>query len=81
MERFSKEIKVGDETRLFQFTRMQNFNGVKFFITTVDDNQKPISFSVKQKDTNSWKLMPGAQRWLYSIEEEISNAIVETRIK
>jgi len=81
MERFSKEIKVGNETRLFQFTRLQNFNGVKFFITSVDENQKPISFSLKQKDGGAWKLVAGSQRWLYSIEEELSNAIIETRIK
>ena len=81
MERFSKEIKVGNETRLFQFTRLQNFNGVKFFITSVDENQKPISFSLRQKDGDTWKLVAGSQRWLYSIEEELSNAIIETRIK
>jgi hypothetical protein len=81
MERFSKEIKVGNETRLFQFTRLQNFNGVKFFITSVDENQKPISFSLRQKDGDTWKLVAGSQRWLYSIEEELANAIMETRIK
>ena len=80
MERFSKEIAVGNKTRLFQFTRMENFSGVKFFITSVDENQKPFSFSVKRKDADTWRLIPGSQRWLYSIEEEISNAITETRL-
>jgi len=81
MERFSKQITVGSEPRLFEFTRLENFNGVKFFITSVDENKKPFSFSVKRKDANHWKLMPGAQRWLYQIEDELSNAITETRIK
>ena len=81
MERFSKRITVGSEQRLFEFTRMENINGVKFFITSVDEKKKPFSFSVRRKDGNSWALLPGSQRWLYEIEEELSNAIVETRLK
>ena len=81
MERFSKQITLGDEQRLFEFTRLENINGVKFFITSVDENKKPFSFSVKRKDGNHWKLMPGAQCWLYEIEDELSNAITETRVK
>ena len=78
---FSKQIAVGEETRLFQFTRIENFSGVKFFITSVDENKKPISFSVKRKDADHWKLIPGSLRWLYSIEEELSNAIAESAVK
>jgi hypothetical protein len=81
MQRFSKQIAVGNETRLFEFTRLQNFNGVKFFITSVDENKKPFSFSVKQKDSNHWKLVPGSLRWLYEIEDQLSDAIAETRLK
>ena len=81
MEKFSKQITVGNEPRLFEFTRLENFNGVKFFITSVDENKKPFSCSVKRKDGNHWKLVPGSQRWLYEIEDELSNAIVETRLK
>jgi len=81
MERFTKEIAVGNEMRLFEFTMLKNINGVKFFITSKDVNKKPISFSLKQKDGTSWKLMPGSLRWLYEIEEELSDAIVETRLR
>ena len=81
MERFSKQITVGNEERLFEFTRLENVNGVKFFITSVDENKKAFSFSVKRKDANNWRLLPGSQRWLYEIEEQLSNAIVETRQK
>ena len=81
MERFSKEIAVGNQKRLFQFTRVENFSGVKFFITSVDENKKPFSFSVRRKDANSWRLLPGSPRWIYEIEEELSNAISETRLK
>ena len=81
MERFSKQLIVGNEKRLFEFTRLENFSGVKFFITSVDENKKPFSFSVKRKDANNWKLVPGSQRWLYEIEDQLSNAIVETRLK
>jgi hypothetical protein len=81
MQRFSKQIAVGNETRLFEFTRLQNFNGVKFFITSVDENKKPFSFSVKQKDSTHWKLVPGSLRWLYEIEDQLSDAIAETRLK
>jgi hypothetical protein len=80
-QRFSKRITIGNEARLFEFTRLENFNGVKFFITSVDENKKPFSFSVKQKDYNHWKLVPGSQRWLYEIEDQVSNAIVETSLK
>ena len=80
MEKFSKQIAVGDETRLFEFTMMQNVNGIKCFITSTDENKKPISFSVKQNDDRVWKLVPGSLRWLYEIEEELSEAIIETRL-
>ena len=79
MERFTKEIKVGNEDRLFVFTRIKNTNGVKFFITSKDSNNKPVSFSLKEKESNNWKLIPGSLRWLYEIEEELSDAIVSTR--
>jgi hypothetical protein len=81
MERFSKQITVGDGQRVFEFTRMENVNGVKFFITSFDENQRPFSFSLKRKEGNSWKLVPGSQRWLYEIEDQLSNAIVETSLK
>ena len=81
MERFRKEILVNNESRLFEFLRMKNMNGVKFFITSMDSNQKPIAFSVVQTSEGKWKLLPGALRWLYAIESELSDAILETRVK
>jgi hypothetical protein len=33
MERFQKQISVNNELRLFEFNRMKNMSGVKFFIT------------------------------------------------
>ena len=81
MERFRKEINVDNEARVFEFTRMRNMNGVKFFITSKDSKQKPIAFSLKQTGEGNWKLLPGALRWLYEIEIELSNAIVETQIE
>jgi len=78
MERFSKKIIVGEENRLFEFTRIINANGVKFFIKSTDANQKPIAFSLKQNQHGTdWKLIPGSMRWLYEIEEDLSNAIIE----
>ena len=79
MERFKKEITVNDEIRVFQFNRMTSMSGVKFFITSTDSNQKPIAFSLKQTDRGNWKLTPGSLRWLYDIETELSDAIIETQ--
>ena len=79
MDRFTKEIDVGTESRVFEFTMLRNFNGVKFFITTKDEQKKPISFSLKQNDDKVWKLLPGSLRWLYAIEHQLSDAIVDTR--
>jgi hypothetical protein len=79
MERFKKEITVNNEVRVFQFNRMTSMSGVKFFITSTDSNQKPIAFSLKQTDRGNWKLTPGSLRWLYDIETELSDAIVETQ--
>jgi hypothetical protein len=79
MERFNKEIVVGTENKRFQFTRIDNIDGVKFFITTVDENGKPISFSMKKNKVGDWALTPGSSRWLYSITDELSDAIIETR--
>ena len=80
MERFNKEITVNNETRVFEFNRMKNMNGVKFFITSKDSKNKPIAFSLIETDDGRWKLMPGSLRWLYDIEVELSNAIRETQM-
>jgi len=79
MERFNKEILVGEETRVFEFTRMKNVNGVKFFVTSKDENKKAISFSLHKKDAG-WKLVPGSLRWLYEIESQFDEAIESTRL-
>jgi len=79
MERFQKKITVNNELRLFEFNRMKNMSGVKFFITTKDSNQKPIAFSLIETDEGTWKLKPGSLRWLYDIEMELSEAIRETQ--
>ncbi len=81
MDRFTKEIAVGNELRVFEFTMMQNINGKKFFITSKDADNKPISGSLRQKEEKHWKLVPGSLRWLYEIEDELSEAIQETRLK
>jgi len=81
MERFSKEIAVGKETRMFVFTRMENVNGVKFFVTSNDENKKAISFSLMRRKEDGWKLLPGSLRWLYAIEPELAAAIVDTRMQ
>lgn len=81
MERFQKDIAVGNDTRTFVFTKMRNVNGVKFFVTTKDENEKNISFSLLQKEAEVWKLMPGSLRWLYNIESELADAIIDTRLQ
>jgi hypothetical protein len=80
MDKFSKLIPVGKETRLFEFTRMENVNGVKFFVTSKDDNEKLISFSLIRSKEDSWKLLPGSLRWLYAIETQLADAIFDTRL-
>ena len=80
MERFKKDITVDNEIRVFEFMRMKNMNGVKFFITSKDSKQKPIAFSLTETGEGNWKLTPGSLRWLYDIEGELSNAIVETQM-
>lgn len=81
MDRFKKELSVNNDKRLFEFTRMKNMNGVKFFVTTEDSNKKPIAFSLKQTGEGNWKLFPGALRWLYDIEKDLSDAIIDTRLR
>ena len=80
MERFKKEILVNNEIRVFDFLRMKNMSGVKFFITSTDSNKKPIACSLKETDEGTWKLVPGSLRWLYAIESELSDAILDTRV-
>jgi hypothetical protein len=81
MERFKKEITVNNEMRVFEFNWMKNMIGVKFFITSIDSEQKPIAFSLTQTDAGNWRLTPGSLRWLYDIETELSNAILERQIR
>ena len=81
MDQFSKQITFGKETRLFLFKKIENPDGVKFFITSCELNKKPFSCSMKPNVyASDWKLIPGSQRWLYEIEEVLSDAIVETRL-
>jgi len=80
MDTFTKEIAVGTETRIFVFTRMENINGVKFFITSNDEKKNPISFSLIRAKEDNWKLIPGSLRWLYAIESQLSDAIRNTRL-
>jgi hypothetical protein len=80
MDRFTKEIVVGNKSKLFVFTRMENVNGVKFFITSEDEKQKPISFSLTRAKENNWKLSPGSLQWLYEFESQLSDAIKDTRL-
>ena len=81
MERVRKDITVNNEARAFEFKRMKSMIGIKFFITSTDANQKPIAFSLKERDNGEWKLLPGALRWLYDIETELSNAIREMEME
>ena len=80
MEQFSKEIAIGKEKRIFAFTRMENVNGVKFFVTSNDENKKPISFSLRLGKEDTWKLLPGSLRWLYAIEDQLAEAILDTQL-
>jgi hypothetical protein len=80
MEQFSKQIKVGKETRLFQFKKIKDTNGVKFFITSGHLTKDAFACSMKQNKYDAdWKLVPGSQRWLYEIEETLSDAIASTQ--
>jgi hypothetical protein len=80
MEQFSKQIKVGKETRLFQFEKIENINGVKYFITSGHSTKDAFACSMKQNKYGAdWKLVPGSQRWLYEIEETLSDAIESTQ--
>lgn len=78
MDQFSKIIVVHKQKRVFQFTRMENANGVKYFITSSDSDHKPVAFSLRQnRYDENWKLVPGSLRWLYEIEGKLSDAINE----
>lgn len=81
MDRFKKEIIINNEPRSFDFMLMKNMSGTKFFITSKDANKKPISFSLVQTENGNWKLWPGSLRWLYEIEGELSDAILERGVK
>ena len=75
MEQFNKAIKVGTEDKDFFFKKMTNIEGTKYFITTIDEKKKPISFSMKRSKDGEWALTPGSLRWLYDIKNELSTAI------
>lgn len=80
MEQFNKEIMVGAETKQFHFKKLTNVEGVKFFITTLDEKKKPISFSMKKNKDGDWSLTPGSLRWLYDIKKDLADAIIETQL-
>lgn len=81
MEQFSKQIEIGKETRLLQFKKIRNVDGEKFFITSGHLSKGAFSCSMKQNAYDSnWKLVPGSHRWLYEIEETLSDAILQTSL-
>lgn len=71
---------VGTESKQFRFKKIMNMEGLKFFITTVDNQQKPISFSMKKNIHGAWALTPGSLRWLYDIQTALADAIMETQV-
>lgn len=78
MDQFNRAIKVGTADKRFEFSKIYNIDGVKFFITTVDEKNKPISFSMKKNKLGEWSLTPGSLRWLYDIRTELADAIVDS---
>jgi len=62
MERFKKDIGVNSEPRAFEFNKIENMNGVKFFITSTDAKVKPIALGLEETDDRKWKLFPGSLR-------------------
>lgn len=78
MMQFNKYIQVGTSNRRFEFTRIENFEGMKYFITTVDEADKPVSFSMRKDKYDQWALTPGSKRWIYEITSELSDAISES---
>lgn len=77
MDQFGKEIMVGAACRWFYFKKLTNVDGVKFFITSVDEKNRPISFSMKKNKQGAWSLTPGSLRWLYDINGALADAIIE----
>ena len=71
---------VGAATRRFYFKQMTNTEGVKFFITSIDEKNKPISFSMKKNKDRQWSIQPGALRWLYDINRDLADAITEGQL-
>ncbi len=80
MDQFNKDIMMGAENKQFHFKKLTNVEGEKFFITTIDEKKKPISFSMKIDKHGDWNLTPGSLRWLYDIRKDLAAAILETRI-
>lgn len=79
MDEFQKEIMVDAVPKRFYFKKLTNVEGVKFFITSVDEKNKPISFSMKKNKHGDWSLTPGSLRWLYNINKELADAIIEAQ--
>jgi hypothetical protein len=79
MEQFQKEIMVGAAQRQFYFKKLTYVEGVKFFITSVDEKNRPISFSMKKNKHGLWSLTPGSLRWLYDINGQLADAITESQ--
>lgn len=66
-----------EKTRLFQFKKIEDTNGLKFFITSGHLAKDAFACSMKQNKYDAeWKLVPGSHRWLYEIEPILADAIV-----
>ena len=42
---------------------------------------RPREVSLEQTDEGKWKLFPGSLRWLYEIESELSDAILQMQME
>ena len=68
---------IGD--KLFSFSTLYNSPGTEYRISTLDENHRLYSFSMKQNEDGDWKIVsPQPPAYIMDLESELSKAIQES---
>jgi hypothetical protein len=79
LKQFNGIIQTDEQLFLFTFSRVYTTEGEKYFVT-VNRNGGFYPFDMKMNSSGKWKVPESARTWLKSIEEELSNIVIQNTI-
>jgi hypothetical protein len=78
MYAFEKQIVVDGHQYAFHFHPVIYPYGNKYFVQINPDGRDAVSFEMKQQHPGKWVAIQPAPSWVTGIQDQLSDAIVET---